>query len=95
MAEPIYTVEITMGYSNTDFSRKYTIADVPQSAYANIEAQAISVNDSLASGTDGGLADFFRSDDYDDSNPQQIIGRFNRITDLRSKVQTVNNIPLN
>lgn len=79
---------LTLGYTNTDFTRKLTISGVADSfSFNTIEQRAIAVNESLAAGTAGGLEDFFLADDYDDSDPQNIKGKLNRITNLR--VETI------
>lgn len=70
------TVSFELGYTNTDFTRKYTIDEVPAGALSSVETKILAINESLASGTDGGLGVFFRSNDYDAA---QNIGTFNKI----------------
>lgn len=68
----------TFGYSNTDFTRKYKFEGV-STANSAIKAGILALNASLAAGTDGGLKDFFRADDYDASDSENIVGQFTGI----------------
>lgn len=88
MADAKRSVTFKMGYTNTDFTRNFKIDDVANSAFNNIPVRAKAINDSLAAGTDGGLSDFFLADDYDASDPNNIIGKFNRIISIQSEVTT-------
>lgn len=73
-------VQMTAGYSNTDFTRDYKISGVSSGELPNVKSRILAINASLAGGTDGGLGDFFRADDYDASDPEFIIGKFTGIT---------------
>ena len=95
MADIKRSVTITMGYTNTDFTRNFKIDNVANSAFPNIAARAKAINASLAGGTDGGLSDFFLADDYDASDPNNIIGKFNRIVAVKSDVNEEEVINLN
>ncbi len=70
-------VKLTFGYEGTDFTRRMTISGVADSLIPNVKANVKAVNASIAGGTDDGLADFFRSDDYDSDEG---IGTFTGIT---------------
>lgn len=88
MADTKTTVSVTMtlGYTNTDATRTIKIGDVARSALSSVAAKTKAVNASLAAGTDDGLADFFRADDYDASDPNNIVGKFNRIVAIKSDI---------
>lgn len=91
---------ITFGFSESDFKRTYVLpladslaADSVSAAERNdfVRDAVTAINDSLAAGTDDGLFDFFRADDYDGTN-----GNFNRITNAQVVRDTVNIIyPVN
>ena len=89
------SVTMTLGYSGTEFTRKMKVANVQLSALNNVAAKAKAVNASLAGGTDGGLADFFRSDDYDASDSENIVGKFSGIVSVQSETVEETEINLN
>jgi len=74
------SVNLTFGYTNTNFTRTMTLDGLSAAALPSIESKILAINESLAAGTDDGLADFYRSDDFDAS---QNIGRFNKIKSAR------------
>ena len=78
------SVELTLGYTNTDFTRPFSIGGVSASALSGIVDNVKAVNASLTAGTDGGLADFFLADDYDASDTDNVIGKLNAITAVKS-----------
>lgn len=86
MAEQKISTTLTLGYSNTDATRKFKIDDVARSDVDNITAKVNAINASLAGGSDGGLGDFFRANDYDDSDPSNIVGKFNRIVAAQTDI---------
>lgn len=79
MADIKNSVKITLGYNGTDFQRNMKFDDVANSALADVKAKVKAVNASLAGGTAGGLSTFFRADDYDATDPENIIGNFSSI----------------
>lgn len=85
------TIKLTCGYEDTDFERIVTIGDVDSTAAAveTVRAKVKAVNQSLAGGTDDGLSEFFRSDDYDDS---QGVGTLKQITKAVLNEQTVTDL---
>lgn len=86
------SIILTLAYTNTDFTRRMTIEGVATSmTVREIEDRAIAVNESLAAGTDGGLADFFLSDDYDPEE-SPVIGKLKEISALR--VETILETPI-
>lgn len=91
----IRTVTATLGFSNTESTRKMKFTDVSAEALANCKATAKAINASLAGGTDGGLKEFIRSDDYDASDPNNIVGEFTGIVALESYNGTETEINLN
>lgn len=79
MSEIKNSVTLTLGYSNTEFTRKWKLDGLSAAALPNVKNKILAINASLAAGTDDGLADFFRSDDYNDSDPNLIVGKFTGI----------------
>lgn len=65
-AQKSLTVECT--YTGTDFTRTYNFTKLDTATPQSVQSKIIALNASLAGGTDGGLADFFVSDDYDGTN---------------------------
>ena len=59
---------LTFGYSGTTFTRQYRFDGLTTSQCNALKNKVIALNDSIASGTDDGLSDFFISDDFDPSN---------------------------
>lgn len=80
MADPVNSVKLKMTYTNTDFTRDMTIGDVAESVLADVETKIQDINDSLASGTAGGLENFFIADDYV-AGASATIGAFNKISE--------------
>lgn len=79
MADIKNSVKITLGYTGTDFQRNMKFDNVANSALAGVKTKCKAVNASLAGGTAGDLATFFRSDDYDATDSENIVGNFNGI----------------
>lgn len=75
-----YSIQIDLGYTNTDSKRQMTFSNVDAGALSSVKSKILAINASLASGTDGGMKDFFRSDDYDASDPDGIVGQLESIT---------------
>lgn len=78
------TLTLTFGYTNTNFTSKFKIEnfateDDSSSWRKNLAGAIRLLNDSLSEGTDTELANFFRSDDYDNSDPETVIGKFSGI----------------
>ena len=74
---------------------RYKFDGVPDSALAGVKSAILAINASLAGGTDGGLKDFFRSDDFDDSDSSDIIGQFTGIVAAQIDSTQVTEINLN
>lgn len=86
------SIKLGIGYTNTDSTRQITIGDVADSicaAPATVKSKIQAINASLAAGTDGGLSDFFRADDYD---AVQSIGSFNQIKSATIVESEVTNV---
>lgn len=77
------SIKLDFGYKNTDFTRQYTINNVADSIAADgkeaIRTGVIAINESLAAGTDNGLSEMFRADDFDAASS---IGAFNHINSV-------------
>lgn len=84
-------VQLKMNYKNTNFNRQLIIEEVPDSVLAAVEQKINSINDSLAAGTDNGLANFFISDDY---NAESSIGSFSKISEAKIISVVETKIPL-
>lgn len=80
------TVTLTLGYEDTDFTRKYKFTDVSNAALSGIADKCKAINASLLGGTAGGLSHFFVSDDGD---------YFNSIVAAQSDQASIDVINLN
>lgn len=74
------SVTMTLGYTGTDFTRKMKLDNLEAGALSSVKSKILAVNASIAGGTDGGLKEFFRADDYDASDSNNIVGEFSGIT---------------
>ncbi len=95
MSETKRTAKLTFGYSNTDFTRTYKFDGLSAAGVSGVKAAVLAVNASLTAGTDGGLSTFFRSDDYDVSDPDNPVGIFNGIVASQTIVEEDEVINLN
>lgn len=59
------TVQIKLGYENTEDTRTYEFGGLSESVLDDVKAQVLAINQSLAGGTAGGLSTFFVSDNGD------------------------------
>jgi len=64
----VNSITLTTSYTNSEYKRKYKIDEVESDALINAKAKILAINESLAGGTDNGLADFIVADDYDGTN---------------------------
>lgn len=87
-------VTITLGFGGTTETRKYKFDDVDDSDLEDVKTKVQALNASLAAGTDEGLAEFFRSDDYNAADPNNIVGEFNRIVAAQIDEVTTTEIDL-
>lgn len=88
------SAKLTFGYTNTDFTRQYTFNNLSTADCEGIKAKVLALNASIAGGTDGDLGDFFISDDYDATDSENVIGKFNGIVAAQYEASTVTDIPL-
>ena len=88
------SVTLTFGYSNTESTRNYKISGLSAADLTSAKAKILAVNASIEGGTDDGLTDFFRADDYDDSDVNNIVGKFSGIVAAKaeSSEETVINL---
>ena len=70
-------VSLDIGYTGTDFTRRYTMSGISTSQLPSVESACDAINASLAGGTAGGMSATFISDDFDST---QGIGYMNKIT---------------
>lgn len=90
-------IDMTFTYDGTDFTRAVKISDVTAEVAADsasVKTKIKAINTSLAGGTSGGMDTFFRADDYDDSDPNDVIGTFKGISAAKIVSETVTNINL-
>ena len=71
------TLKLELGYEGTDFTRKMNITNVTNEDCTTAKTRIKALNASIAGGTDGGLANFLRSDDFDATEG---IGTFSGVT---------------
>lgn len=91
------SVILTLGYTGTDFTRQMKIDNVDTSDLASVKANIIAFNASITGGLSAanGLAEFFISDDYDDSDSENIVGEFSSIVGAQIIEETTTAINLN
>ena len=84
------SVILTFGYTGTEFTRNYKIADVSNEDLETVKAKIRAYNADIPAAD----KKVFISDDYDDSDSENIIGEFNGI--VAAQVDMVNEtvIPL-
>lgn len=70
------SVTLTMAYTGTDFTRKYKLDNVSDSALSTVKAKVLAYNANLPAAD----KQIFISDDYDASDPEDIIGSLASIT---------------
>lgn len=90
-------IKMTFEYEGSDFTRAVKIADVSNEVAADsstVKSKIKAINASLAGGTSGGMDTFFRADDYDDSDVQNVVGTFKGISAAQIVTETVTNINL-
>ena len=85
---------VTFGYRDSDFTRKYRFSGLSAADLTGVKDAVLAINASVKAGTDGGFAEFFRADDYDDSDPQNIVGGFKSIVAAETDVTIETEIDL-
>lgn len=88
------SVTLKFGYTNTEFTRQYKIENVATADLEDVKEKVLAVNASLKAGTADGLEDFFRSDDYDATDSENVIGKFNGIVAAQYTTSEVTDIDL-
>lgn len=76
-------VELTFGYTYTDFTRTYKISDVEETALYDVADKVVAYNANIPAAD----KKVFISDDYDDTDSENIVGEFNGI--IAAKLVTV------
>jgi len=79
-----YSIELTLGYTGTSFTRTYTIKDSPEEAMPNVKSKILAYNANVPAAD----KKVFISDDYDASDPENVIGEFSGIVAARAIVTT-------
>ena len=85
------SVTLTMAYTGTDFTRKYKLDGVSVADLAQVKAKVLAYNANLPAED----KQIFISDDYDASDPENIIGTFESITSASYEVVEYTRINLN
>lgn len=83
------SVILTLGYTGTDFTRQMKFDNVDSGSLSSVKANILALNASITGGTADGLAEFFISDDYDNSDSENVIGEFNGIVGAQLIEETV------
>ena len=86
-------VTLKFGYTNTEF-RQYKIEDVATEDLDDVKDKVLAVNASLKAGTADGLDTFFRSDDYDATDSENVVGNFKGIVAAQYTTSEVTDIDL-
>lgn len=82
---------VTLGYTNTDFQRQYKFTDLEIGSLSNAQEKILAYNADIPAAD----KKVFISDDYDDTDPSNIIGEFSGIVAAYSKVDVDTDINLN
>lgn len=85
------SVSLTLGYKDSDYTRKYVFDGVSVDDLAGVKAKVLAYNANLPE------ADkiIFIADDFDDSDPQAVVGTLKGIVAAQFSVSTTTQIPLN
>lgn len=89
MAENSLT--LTLGYDNTDFTRKYRFTNLTDEQCAGAKAKILQYNANLPAAD----KNIFVSDDYDASDPQNVVGTLKGIVAAQYETVEYTRIPLN
>lgn len=76
------SVQLTLGYSGTDFTRKIKFNDVETGSLSSVKSKILAYNANVPAAD----KKVFISDDYDDSDDENIIGEFSGI--VAAQIQT-------
>lgn len=86
----VNSVTLTLGYSNTDFTRKYKITGMDSSAFSSVKTKILAYNAAIPTAD----KTVFISDDYDPSDSENVIGEFAGIVAAQYDTTEETNIPL-
>lgn len=84
------SVTLTLGYEGTAFTRKYKFTDVDAGALSSVKAKVLAYNAAVPAAD----KNVFISDDYDDTDSENIIGEFAGIVAAQYESVEETNIPL-
>lgn len=79
MANTINSVELDFSYSNTDFTRTYKIVGIATEDMQNVKEKILNYNANIPEAD----KKVFIADDFDDSDPEFLIGYFEKISGAR------------
>lgn len=85
------SITLTLGFTGTDFKRKYKFNGVTQNACTTAAAKIKAYNANVPAAD----KKVFISDDYDDSDPNNIVGEFASIVAAQYEAVEYTKIPLN
>lgn len=84
------SVTLTLGYSNTDFTRKYKFTGMDSSAFTGVKSKIQAYNAAIPAAD----KKVFISDDYDDTDSENVIGEFAGIVAAQYETTEETSIPL-
>ena len=84
------SVTLTFGYTGTEFTRKFKINDVALEDLSSVKSKILAYNADIPAAD----KKIFISDDYDDEDPNNIIGEFNGIVAAQIDMVDETAIPL-
>ena len=85
------SVTLTMSYKDTDFKRKYKLDGVATADLATVKAKVLAYNANIPAED----RQIFISDDYDNSDPEEIIGELASISAAQYETVEYTRINLN
>ena len=85
------SVTLTMAYTGTDFTRKYKLDGVDSADLATVKAKVLAYNANIPAAD----KQIFISDDYDASDPEEIIGSLASIAAAQYETVEYTRINLN
>ena len=85
------SVAVTLGYTNTDFQRTYKFADVEAGSLSAVKGKILAYNANIPAAD----KKVFISDDYDASDPENVVGEFNGIISAKIVTEEAEDINLN
>lgn len=70
------SITLTMAYTGTEFNRKYKLDNVSDEALSTVKAKVLAYNQNLPAAD----KQIFIADDYDNSDPENVVGELASIS---------------